>query len=171
MLDFFEKTLEEIVFENRSIIHERGLPIFFKNSIRQMALSSGKRMDIFTWEINADMISARIIEFKREEFSESGYFQSVTYYMEVLMELVGHFKYANIEIVLIGTGFNNNVEAAINTSDAIIAYTYEYKFDGLFFRRYNSGTKYIKQFMVDHLDNKLSDKHNFIETITNESIP
>lgn len=49
--DFLEKTPEDIVFENRAVIHTKGLCKFRGTSFRQVILPSGKKMDIISYDI------------------------------------------------------------------------------------------------------------------------
>ena len=39
--DFLEKTLEDIVFENKENINKRGFPMLYKNLERQVYTKSG----------------------------------------------------------------------------------------------------------------------------------
>jgi hypothetical protein len=134
MNDFFEKTLEDIVFEKRDTVHERGLDIFYKNAERQFYVS-GKKIDILTWEISDDIFYARIIEFKRDQLSDSAYFQAVDYYAELCAAIFGYFKDFHIEIVLIGTKSSVNIKNAVCVSNLISIYEYHYSFDGVCFNK------------------------------------
>lgn len=153
MNDFFEKTLEDIIFEKRNTIDEKGLNVFYKNSMRQVYLPCGKKIDILTWEIDNDTIYARIIEIKREKIDEKAFWQSVEYYSELLAALGGYFKEYNLEIVLIGTGCNQNVKGAQHISNIVRVFEYRYGFDGIVF--VENGTSYkntmslVKKFLPD----------------------
>jgi len=133
MNDFFEKTLEEIVFDRRNTIHERGLDIFYKNAERQVYLD-GKKIDILTWEIANDVIYARIIEFKREKVGEAALFQGLHYYSDFICATMGSFKDYHVEVILIGTEISANVRTAMYVSNVIKAYEYSYGFDGVYFK-------------------------------------
>jgi len=144
MNDFFEKTLEDIVFEKRDTIHERGLDIFYKNSIRQFYLL-GKRIDILTWEINDDILYARIIEFKREALKEYALFQAAEYYADFMSTIFGRFKNYHIEVILIGSKGNKNIQHITTLTDLIKVYTYSYGFDGIKFEEISHSSSKVKE--------------------------
>lgn len=166
--DFLERTLEDIVFERRDNVHEKGLPIFYKNAARQVRLRCGKVMDIFTWEINENILTARIIEFKREEIKEAAYWQALDYFMELWADTLSHFDNYNVEIILIGTKISEKVEIAMMTSNMVRAFTYEYGFDGVEFRELESNYNKGKEAYVSAKDNNYLPS-DFIKLIKNVS--
>lgn len=145
MNTFFEKKLEQIVFEQRKIAHTKGLDIFYENAERQVYLS-GKKVDILTWEIKEEVIYARIIEFKREKVKEGALFQVLDYYQEFFINIAGAFKGYKIEMVLVGTEISLNVKSAANVTNNLKLYEYDYNFDGIFFKKLDSGPDRLKKF-------------------------
>lgn len=133
MNEFFEKTLEEIVFDKRETIHEKGLDIFYKHAERQVCLR-GKRIDILTWEIVDNVIFARIIEFKREKLNEAALFQAAEYYIDFILCTMSNFKDYKVEIVLIGTESCKNIGLITPLTNLIKVYEYHFGFDGISFK-------------------------------------
>ena len=58
--DFLEKTLEDIVYENRYVMHEMGLSRFKSHAYRQVILPSGRKIDILGFEIKDGQITYRL---------------------------------------------------------------------------------------------------------------
>lgn len=132
MRTFFEKTLEEIVFENIGTIHERGLPPFFENNQRQFKVKHGV-IDILSWEIKEDILYAHVIELKRDIIDSSAYFQAISYWETLILETIGCFKDFEIDIILIGTNVSESVTMACMTSNIIQVFSYNYGYNGIEF--------------------------------------
>ena len=166
MNDFFEKTLEDMIFEKRNSIDEKGLNVFYKNSMRQVYLPCGKKIDILTWEIDNDTIYARIIEIKREKIDEKAFWQSIEYYSELLTALSGYFKEYNLEVVLIGTGCSLNIRNAQHISNILRVFEYSYGFDGIMFIEkgysYKKSIGLVKTFIPDEDSMPLIEKLKLI---------
>lgn len=152
MNDFFEKNLEDIVFENRNTVHEKGFPRFYKNAKRQFLLPSQKRVDIFTWVVVNDVLYARVIEFKRAAIQEAALWQAIRYHHELISATAGYFKDYEIEICLVGTDVHEslNVLLAASVSEHIRLIKYQYSFHGIKFieeeGKYSQlKDKYLKQ--------------------------
>lgn len=54
MNDFFEKTLEDIIIQNKDECIKRGFPSFYEITGRQCLLPSGSIVDIFSLEIPSE---------------------------------------------------------------------------------------------------------------------
>lgn len=152
--DFFEKTLEEIVFENMEFVQKRGFVQFYKYAQRQFRLPCGKRIDILTWEFEGDLIRARIIELKREVITESTYFQGIGYYADFLASIGGYFKDFDIEVVLVGTNMTENVSNAIHVSNIIRPFSYKYDFDGISFTEYIHTDRKIREILPSFIQDE-----------------
>lgn len=135
MNDFFEKNLEDIVFDKRDTVHEKGFPKFYKHAQRQFSLPSGKRIDIFTWEVVGGKLFARIIEFKRTAITEDTLWQGIHYHDLLITITAGCFIDYDIDIILIGTDmyYSSNVMFAASLSDKIRLFEYQYSYDGIKF--------------------------------------
>lgn len=64
-MPFLENDLEAIIFQNRNALHTRGLPPFHSKICRQFTLPSGKRMDIFSFEIRNNELYFSVWELKK----------------------------------------------------------------------------------------------------------
>lgn len=135
---FTEKDLETMIMDNRSIISERGLSIFYKNTDRQVKVPLGGIIDIFTWEISENTLFARVIELKKDEISMVALVQALDYY-----ECVSYnrmlFDKVSIEIILIGSVIKDDLKFLKNMEIPNLSlYTYDFGFNGLFFTLYQS---------------------------------
>lgn len=146
---FLEKTLEDIVYDNAHTVHLKGLPIFYKMVDRQFLLPSGKKIDLLTWEItDADTIHFKIIELKKEEITESAYWQALEYYSEFLECIIGHFKHFNAEVILIGTDKGRKPSLAVNISNNVSIFTYHFTYDGIRFVEYKASYNKLKEYAL-----------------------
>lgn len=138
MENFIEKTIEEIIFENRDRIHEKGLEnVFYKNAERQFYLPSGKEIDILTWEVEGDEIKVSIIELKKDAINEAAYWQIFGYYDELIGICFTNFKKFHFTLVLIGSSVCLNVNLACGLTNKVNVYKYSYNFDGIRFEKLN----------------------------------
>lgn len=134
MNNFLEKTLENIIMANLDKMPSKGLDIFYKNTVNQIAFRTFIA-DIFTWEEVDDILYCRIIELKREKVDEHAFWQVFNYKIDLFLFIFDKYKYIKdikIEIVLIGTSFNDNVEFISNYT-GLKLYKYNYNIDGVFF--------------------------------------
>lgn len=125
---FLEKTLEQIIYENRKVISEKGLPVFYENAKRQFCLPSGKIVDIFTWELDNGCLKFRIIELKREDIDDAAYWQILKYVNEFVNHIFGMFKKIEYSCVLIGSGLSTTIASASIFPSELKLYQYRYGF-------------------------------------------
>jgi hypothetical protein len=52
--DFFEETLESIIYEEKEECVKRGFPALYKHTVRQYILPSGRKIDLLTFEFEED---------------------------------------------------------------------------------------------------------------------
>lgn len=132
--DFLEKTLEAIIYENHKAIPGRGLKLKYTHIDRQFALPSGKKIDLLNWQIVDDVLYATIIELKKDQLSESALWQVLGYLDEFTCHSVGRFPDMQIDIMLIGDEFNQNIAQFLQVSAYVSVYTYKYSYDGILFQ-------------------------------------
>lgn len=68
-VNFLETDIEQIIFDNRNDLHNRGFIKFLKNTNRQHRLPSGKIIDLITFQVDDDAIRFKVIELKRGEIN------------------------------------------------------------------------------------------------------
>src|SRR5579871_3922858 len=102
MNDFLEKTLEDIIYDHKEIIHERGFSKFYKNTERQFRLPNGQIIDLFTFEIMDDILYFKIIELKRLELNLSSIWQIYSYFQFIWEQCVNRYKDVKYELILAG---------------------------------------------------------------------
>lgn len=105
-----EKQLEDVIFDNRDTIHERGFIQFLGKSFRQYALPSGKKIDLLTYDKIGDEIFLNIIEIKKDDISgRNGVVQAYEYASEMVESLFS-LNLANsiyLKVVLVGYDLND----------------------------------------------------------------
>jgi len=144
-MNFLEKNLEDIIFENKELLSDRGLVnIFYKNTKRQVIMPFGRKIDMLTWGIVDDVIYARIIELKKDCVGYNALYQSVQCYIDFIATISGYFKDYKIEIVLIGDCVSGDIKDIGCTSDLFRFFDYTYKLDGIYFREYHQNCSYLK---------------------------
>lgn len=130
--DFLEKTLEDIVFENRASIHERGLERFKSKAFRQVILPSGKRIDILGFDVHDGNLKYDLYELKREHITIDSVCQAYNYVEEINHLIRGSFKSCEASIIMIGKKYEPlSILKAV--SIPVYVYTYDYKVDGIWF--------------------------------------
>lgn len=130
--DFLEKTLEDIIFDNRHCIHNHGLPKFRKTIFRQFVLPSGKKLDIFSYDLIDGHIVIDIYELKRNAINTDAICQAYNYFMEVNGFIAGKFKSIDIHIIMIGR-YYDPVMIFEKMNLPFSVYTYDYKLNGMTF--------------------------------------
>lgn len=132
--DFLERTLEDIVFDNRDKIHMKGLKRLKSKSFRQVILPSGKKLDILSYDIsNSGHLSFDIYELKRDYINIEAVCQAYNYYNEIGQLIDGHFKSWDASIVMVGKRYDN-ISILAGMKIPISVYTYEYGYDGITFK-------------------------------------
>lgn len=144
--DFLEKTLEDIIFENRHRIHERGFPSFFKNAQRQYRLPSGKIIDILTWEVRGDVLHAKVIELKKDNNGESAFWQAIDYCGELFMAVFHEFTNIYIQPIICTNYLSNNIENLMYIRSNVVAVSYKYEYGGIAFIKEVWGEDSIEEF-------------------------
>jgi hypothetical protein len=136
MADFLEKTLEDIIYQNRHFIVERGFPVPEDNMLRQVMLPSGTRMDLFAYDIlDENSIRCTIYELKKGEINIDSLIQISAYHFEVRGLLQPHFQNILIEKILVGSCWSPEFYAVFNALSDTFVYIYEYLIDGIQFEQ------------------------------------
>lgn len=102
MNHFTEKTLEDLIFQNHSTIHQKGFEIMLNNIKRQYRLPSGKIVDLVTFESDGDELMLYVIELKKGEVSADTVSQAFGYYNELMFYLSETYKTIHHKIILVG---------------------------------------------------------------------
>lgn len=135
MTDFLEKTLENIIYNNQKGIEKRGLTIGHRNLMKQIALPSGKYIDLLAFDINEHTIDCTIYELKKEKVTFEALFQIANYAVELRHALEPYFERTIINKVLIGNDCNPGIAFLNNEVFSTEIYTYEYLVDGIYFKQ------------------------------------
>lgn len=141
--DFLEKTLEEIIFEHKDIIHEKGFIKFYEKTFRQFYLPSGRKIDIFSFQIKEDILYFKIVELKRECLTIESMIQISDYFYELMYMSVPIFKEVKYELVLVGRSLDEKLMFIPDLGLGIDLFTYQYKIDGIYFHKVDKGIDYL----------------------------
>lgn len=133
--DFFEKTVEDIIFDNQRIIHKYGLPKFRGTVFRQFVLPSGKKIDILSYDIVDGHVTMDVYELKRLDINSDAVCQAYNYFIEVTQFTAGRFKSVEIHIIMIGRSYDP-VLMFEKMELPFSVYTYDYKLNGMTFRKH-----------------------------------
>lgn len=132
--DFLERTLEDIIFENRNVIQERGFPKFKEKVFRQVILPSGKKIDILSLQIKNGHLEFDVFELKRETININTACQAYYYVEEISRLVANEFVSCKPSIVLVGK-YYENIPLLKELKIPISVYTYSYHMDGISFTR------------------------------------
>lgn len=147
--NFLEKDLEDIIFENKYKIHERGLPILYEELERQYHIN-GKRIDLLNYECGDDnSINFTIFELKKGKIDFNAYSQIVDYFFDQCIFTKKHKKILKANLVLIGNSFDENVLLSCILSDIIELYVYKYDYDGIRFQKVSKGYTEFMDMIVE----------------------
>lgn len=131
--DFLEKTLEDIIYENRNVIHTRGFMQIKDTAFRQVILPSGRKIDILGFDIKNGGLYCDIYELKRDTINSDAVCQAYNYYLELKHSTKDHFTSFSAQLVMVGRKYE-----AVPILDAlpipVKVYNYEYRMDGIFFK-------------------------------------
>lgn len=131
--DFLERTLEDIIYNNRRSIHTRGLSKLKSNAFRQVILPSGRKIDILGFEINDGVLYCDIYELKREVINADAICQAFNYYTELKFITANFFTNIVAKIIMVGRRYE-----PVSIIDAlpvpINVFTYEYYMEGIKFK-------------------------------------
>lgn len=134
-VDFLEKTLEEIVFENKDTVKDRGFMSFYQHTFRQYYLPSGKKIDIFSYEIVDNILYFRIVELKKECLNYAAFKQIMVYFFEVLEHTLGHFSKVEGKLTLVGKILDTDAFLLSENGGLLEFYLYKYTYDGIYFKK------------------------------------
>lgn len=135
MTDFFERNLEGMIFQNRRTIPERGLPIWGNRLLRQVPLPSGRKIDLFAFEISAKDIDCTIYELKKGVLDIKSIAQILDYSSEISMLLQPHFNIVNVRNILVGNDYSKEFFQFYEHLHSVDAYLYHYNIDGIRFKQ------------------------------------
>lgn len=131
--DFLEQTLEDIIYDNRDIIHEKGFLPLLKTVCRQFQLPSGKKIDILSYDYSEKELSVYVIELKKDKAAQDALFQAYGYLNEFLccIDMSNLFAiYAKVVLV----GYKTKELPICNfLSLPVELYTYKYGIHGIEF--------------------------------------
>jgi hypothetical protein len=139
--NFLEKTLEDIIFDNREYIHEKGLPRFKNQAFRQFFLPSGRKIDIITFDLLHGSLDVHIYELKKEYIDAAAICQAYNYLHEFMGLTAGNFESYNVKVIMIGKKYEP-VSLLDGLKADIDVYTYDYGMNGIEFQKQNSGISY-----------------------------
>ena len=145
--NFFEKDLEDIIMENLDKIESRGFPKLYKNTERQVYLpNNGGKIDILSWEIVDNVFYGKIIELKKDSLSLSALIQAADYHLQILLSLIGNFDNSNVEVILIGSDYDDDLDNIVLLSNFLTTYRYHYNWDGIYFKKGTSRDEFVDSF-------------------------
>lgn len=131
---FTEEQLESLIFDNKDKVHEKGLPKFYKHTIRQFILPSKKIIDLFTFEVRDDVLYFRIIELKRDMIFNDSFMQILGYYSTVMRCLGKSFLSVRFDLVLVGYEINSSCSVLSDLmKDYLSVYMYNFDYTGMSF--------------------------------------
>lgn len=142
--DFLEKTVEDIVFENRDKVYSRGLCPFKKYAFRQVILPSGRRIDILGFEIMDGRLYIDVYELKRDVINIEAVGQAYNYIDEINQLIKGSFKSVEPSIIMVGRRYSP-IPLLDNMKTPISVYTYDYDFDGIKFNHVRHSDSYYSK--------------------------
>lgn len=145
MSDFLERTLEDIVFNNRREIHLYGLPKFKNTAFRQVILPSGRKIDILGFEINNGHLDFDIYELKKDIINIDSVCQAFNYFEEIKGLIRGHFKSWSASIIMVGKRYEP-ISVLEGMNIPVNVFTYEYELNGISFKKEN----HIINYYYDH---------------------
>lgn len=133
--DFYEQTVEDIIFDNRTIIHRYGLPVFKKTTFRQFYLPSGKKIDIISYDLTDGHIKIDVYELKRLTINADAICQAYNYFIELTSVTAGKFKSVDIHIIMVGRAYEPMLLfEKMNLPFSV--YTYDYRLTGMIFSKH-----------------------------------
>jgi len=152
-MKFLEKSLEDIIFHTpKKELYQRGLPIVGKR-YKQLKITGYGVADVVSVlrkkdENNKPYLSITILELKQDKLSVSTLLQASRYalgieaYLDTFRKVTFNYK---INILIIGRTIDNkdnfmNLRYMMNFG----VFTYEYKFDGIYF------IPHLKEFLPIH---------------------
>lgn len=139
--DFLEKTLEDIIFNNKRVIHQRGLPVFKEQAFRQVVLPSGRKIDILGFEINDGILNFDIYELKKDHINLDAISQAYNYFEEIKCLINGHFRDYQARIIMVGKRYDG-IPLLNSLNIPVRVFTYDYQMDGISFKEESHRNSY-----------------------------
>ena len=166
---FYEKTLEEIIFEKIEMVADKGLNIFYKNTVRQLKVDK-YIFDMFTWEIKDDILFCRIIELKKEGLNREHLNQVLSYTYGFYGICLGFFKKVELEAILIGTKIIDPcITHTQSISNILRIFEYYYGFDGIFFKEKLPNLNTIKELLLySYMTDRVAEYTSFFDKLNNQ---
>jgi len=143
--DFLEKTVETLIFENKRDIERYGLCKFRSTVFRQLILPSGKKLDIFAFDLVDGHIYIDIYELKLECINTDAVAQAYNYLVEIADLIKGDFKSYDFHIIMIGKRYEP-IPIFEKMNFPYSVYTYDYQIDGM---RFNLRQKVKRQYQFN----------------------
>jgi hypothetical protein len=138
MSDFLEKNLEDLIFENKASVVGRGFPALHPTLCRQFRLPSGKCIDLLSFSVEENVLYASVFELKREKLTIQSLLQLLGYGSEFLFSASPHFLRVEMDMVLVGNDYDQQLGLMLTQMLPVEVYLYKYTYDGLFFKRSQS---------------------------------
>lgn len=139
--NFLEKTLEDIIYENRKEIHYKGLPKFKKVAFRQVYLPSGRIIDILSYDLSNGYINFDIYELKKDYINNDAVCQAIRYWDEIEQLIKGSFKGYSVKIIMIGKN-SDQMPFLDHLNIPVSVYEYDYQLNGISFNEVNCRGNY-----------------------------
>lgn len=176
MNDFFEKTLEDIIIQNKEECIKRGFTSFLKHTENQFLLPNGAIIDILSFEINESVLYAKIFELKRECLTVAALLQCIDYGQEFYKSTANHFKEVKIELYIVGSDADENLLKIATWGVNMTLIFYEYKVDGIKFdydppENYPANYNIYTKNLFPYNDTYLAAGKSFIEKIKKTAEP
>lgn len=156
MKEFFEKTLEDIIFNtDNELLCEHGLIISGKK-LRQVKIGNYGIADLITYNIEKDYIydnylNIALYELKRTEINNNSLMQAIGYVKGIIeylakrqfenykleIKLIGEIINLNDNFIYLPSLFTDKIEYPLQSICNIEYYTYDYDFNGITFKDCN----------------------------------
>lgn len=147
IMDFLEKDLEDIIYENQEVIKKYGLHCFNHSQVlRQVYLGAYGVADLIGIDVSMHRypddtksyktLHITIYELKSKKITPNTFSQVARYQRGVLSyrEKFVNINSVKCNTVIIGNSFSKDACYLLNTSKTDV-YLYEYTIDGIHFRR------------------------------------
>lgn len=166
-MNFLEKDLEDIIFENdNDLLCERGLPIS-GIKMRQVNLGDYGIADLLTVERVPELntLAVTVYELKKGKINTDALLQLSRYITGIKEYLIhrGSKCRVNIRGILIGDQIDTKTDFTFLYNlleDIVSAYSYNYELDGMYFRQYCHDWKYTDAFISSN-EEESNEQYNY----------
>lgn len=147
-MNFLEKNLEAIIFKEMEYCRERGLSLepYDHITYRQLNLTPYGIADLVQIGRDRydDILRVRVIECKRNIVDAATYAQAARYQVAISRVLDCCVSEYSFEKVLIGQRVDkrNDFWAIVSADERCGVYTYEYRSDGIHFKRHHNRSEF-----------------------------